>query len=218
LRAYIELGLITCLRLTELYRLRGAGVTTAVIRGRPEATKVETARRQVPLDARAAAWLEFLRRDPAGRLYSYTAYVFGRCGNPPVDINDAFNTLLLRAFPARDAAGQALPREWVNGKPGPVSRRQLSEIDLLSTPSRGALRKYRRWHLNRFSGRRPSEHPADEHLSGGRHDDFAQAMTAHGSGAKQALDECRRPWMQLANPGLNADGRRRRQKSVSVVS
>jgi integrase len=159
---------------------------------RPEATKVETARRQVPLDARAVAWLEFLRRDPAGRPYPDTAYVFGRCGNLPVDINDAFNTLLLRAFPARDTAGQALPRDWVNGKPGPVSRRRLAEIDLLFSDIRheGALRKYRAWwHLNeiqRLLGHRNIQQTST--YLGVGNDDLALAMRTHGSGAQNELD------------------------------
>jgi integrase len=224
LRAYIELALITCLRLTELYRLRWSDVTGAFIRVRPEATKVETARRQVPLDARAVAWLEFLRRDPAGRPYPETAYVFGRCGNPPVDINDAFNTLLLRAFPARDAAGQALPREWVNGKLGPASRRRLAEIDLLFSDLRheGALRKYRAgWHLNeiqRLLGHRNIQQTST--YLGVGNDDLAQAMTAHGSGTKTELNGVP-GWPRMQSDAIQASrsGKpRRRQKSVSGVS
>jgi integrase len=224
LRAYIELALITCLRLTELYRLRWSDVTSAFIRVRPEATKVVTARRQIPLDARAVAWLEFLRRDPAGRLYPETAYVFGRCGNPPVDINDAFNTLLLRAFPARDAAGEALPREWVNGKLGPASRRRLAEIDWLFSDLRheGALRKYRAgWHLNeiqRLLGHRNIQQTST--YLGVGNDDLAKAMIAHGSGAKMALDGVP-GWPRMQSDAIQADtsGRsRRRQKSVSGVS
>ena len=117
LRAYIELALITCLRLTELYRLRWSDVTSAFY---PGAARGHQSGDGAPTGAARCPGRGLARvpaAGPAGRPYPETASVFGRCGNPPVDINDAFNTLLLRAFPARDAAGQALPREARPGLP-----------------------------------------------------------------------------------------------------
>jgi len=80
--AFIELALITCLRLTELYRLRWDDVDfdAFTVRIRPEATKTEAAKRLAPLDNRALAILKWLRIDPAGREYPGDAFVFGECG------------------------------------------------------------------------------------------------------------------------------------------
>ena len=137
---------------------------------------------------------------------------------------DAFNTLLRRAFPARDAAGQPLPRDWANGKPGPASRRRLAEIDLLFSDLRheGALRKYRvGWHLNeiqRLLGHRNIQQTST--YLGVGNDDLAQAMTAHGSGGKTALDGVP-AWPRMQSDAIHASlpGKpRRRQKSVSGVS
>jgi integrase len=227
LRAYIELALITCLRLTELYRLLWSDVCGSFVRVRPDATKVETAQRLVPLDARALAWLAFLRRDPAGRLYPENAFVFGSCGEPPVDIHDAFNTLVLRAFPARDEHGRELPRDWVNGKLGPKARQRLAEIDLLFSDFRheGALRKYRQgWHLNeiqRLLGHRNIKQTST--YLGVGNEDLAQAMATHGSGATRTVEgvPAAVDWPRMQSDAIQTQPpapARRRSKMVSHVS
>jgi integrase len=227
LPAYIELALITRLRLTELYRLRWADLCGSFLRVRPEATKVETAQRMVPLDARALAWLGYLRRDPAGRPYPESAFVFGTCGEPPVDINDAFRTLLLRAFPAHDEHGRELPRDWVNGKLGPKAQQRLADIDLLFSDLRheGALRKYRQgWHLNeiqRLLGHRNIKQTST--YLGVGNEDLAHAMAQYGSGATLDAGEVPEmpggPRMQSdAIQGQTSTTPRTRPKMISHVS
>ena len=157
-------------------------------RVRPEATKVETARRQVPLDARAAAWLEFLRRDPradstrrrrmcsagAGTLSSTSTTRSIRCccgPSPPA----------MRPAGASPASGStASPARCpVGGWPRSISL--FSDLR-----HEGALRKYRAgWHLNeiqRLLGHRNIQQTST--YLGVGNDDLAQAMIAHGSGAK----------------------------------
>ena len=88
---------------------------------------------------------------------------------------------------------RVLPRDRVNGKPGPASRRRLPAIDPLFSDLRheGALRKYPAgWHLNeiqRLLGHRNIQQTST--YLGVGNDDRAQEMIAHGSGGKTA---CRR--------------------------
>ena len=68
--AFIELALITCLRLTELYRLQWRDYQGLRLKVRPDATKVASAERWAPLDDRGVAILQYLRVNPAGKPHS----------------------------------------------------------------------------------------------------------------------------------------------------
>ena len=83
--------------------------------------------------------------DPAGKPYPDGDFIFGHGAEVPVDINDRFNTALLKAFPG-DAK-----RDWRNGTHGPAARQRLDAIDLVFGDLRheGALRRYEDgWLLN----------------------------------------------------------------------
>jgi hypothetical protein len=117
-----------------------------------------------------------------------------------------------------------VPREWVNGKLGPASRRRLTEINLLFSDIRheGALRKYRAgWHVNeiqRLLGHRNIQQTST--YLGVGNDDLAQAMIAHGSGATEAFHGVP-AWPRMQSDAIQtatAGRSRRRQKPVSVVS
>jgi integrase len=83
----------------------------------------------------------------------------------------------------------------------------------------GALRKYRAgWHPNeiqRLLGHRNIQQTST--YLGVGNDDLAQAMIAHGSGGKQALDGVP-AWTTDAIQTAESGQPRRRQKSVSDVS
>ena len=211
--AFIELALITCLRLTELYRLlwKDVRVLERTIRIRAGATKVDSAKRFVPLDDRAIAILEWLRIDPAGRQYPEDAYVFGECGGKPVEINDRFNTAVLKAFPVQNEQGEPVPVEWSNGTHGAAARARLDEIDLVFSDLRheGALRKYRRgWRLNEIQTLlgHMSLTQTSTYLGVG-HEEVQRAMREYGSGAKvESVDDGCNPQLQsVCNPTHNHD-------------
>jgi integrase len=211
--AFIELALITCLRLTELYRLKWSDYKGLYLQVRKGATKVETAARWAPLDDRGVAILEFLRVNPAGEKYPDTDFIFGQCGEEPTDINDRFNTMLLKAY----TPGGNL--QWVNGDHGPLGRRLLDQIDLIFGDFRheGALRKYRAgWTLNEIQLLLGHTNlvQTSTYLGLGK-EEVLRAMARQGAGAKVPTE------IEGCNPRMQSDairapkqGKKQRGKQV----
>jgi integrase len=186
--AFIELALITCLRLTELYRLQWRDYQGLRLKVRPDATKVASAERWAPLDDRGVAILQYLRVNPAGKPYPDEDFIFGQCGEAPAAINDRLNTALLKAFPEHNEAGEAVGIQWVKGVHGTAARQRLDEINLVFGDLRheGALRKYAKgWQLNELQlllGH--SNLVQTSTYLGIGNEAVMDAMARHGSGAK----------------------------------
>lgn len=182
--AYIELALITCLRLTELYRLRWKDISLAsyTVTVRADATKVATAARKAPLDDRGVAILQWLRINPGdGQPYPEGDYVFGECGEAPSKITARFCTMLLRAFAPTDFG-----YDWKNGSLGPRAQAELRVIDLVFSDLRheGALRKYYSgWKLNELQALlgHTNLKQTSTYLGVGN-EEVLRAMQVHGSG------------------------------------
>lgn len=208
--AFIELALITCLRLTELYRLTWAEYKGLYLQVWGDKTKVASAERWAPVNDRGIAILAYLRIDPAGKQYSDADYVFGQCGEPPTDINDRFNTVLLKAFPTQNEDGEAVGIQWVKGVHGAAARQRLDEIDLLFGDLRheGALRKYRTgWKLNELQVLLGHSNlvQTSTYLGVGK-EEVLQAMERHGSGAKVLTENL------ACNPVVQSDAIRERKQ------
>jgi integrase len=184
--AFIQIALITCLRLTELYRLKWSDYRGMKIKVRIEATK--SGERWAPLNDHGVAILDYLRIDPKGEKYPDGDYIFGQCGEPPVEINDRFNTAQLKAFPELGEDGQPIRYDWVKGVHGPAARARLDAIDLLFGDIRheGALRKYREgWLLNELQMLLGHTNlvQTSTYLGVGN-EEVMRAMERHGAGAK----------------------------------